>query len=212
MRSEIFRAQRDFANEMIPPISVDGDEALRRLSEGNKRFVSGNTLRLNQSPARRIEVSDEQHPFAVVLSCSDSRVPPEIVFDQGLGDLYVVRIAGNVLDEVVLASIEYAVARLGIHLVVVLGHQNCGVVRAALEGNRTDAQLDALLQRLETPMRMAGRHPVGAVDNVVKTNIQFVVARLRLSKPLLANLVEQKGLKIVGAYYQLSTGIVNVLS
>src|SRR5207253_8806048 len=108
-------------------------EAIAKLKEGNGRYASGRLQRSGQRTERRAELTKDQHPFAVIVSCSDSRVPPEIVFDQGLGDLFVVRVAGNVIDDHSLGSIEYAVDHLGVRLIVVLGHQSCGAVKAAKE-------------------------------------------------------------------------------
>src|SRR5438876_10670259 len=113
--------------------SVAPSEAISRLKEGNGRYAGGNLQHPGQTTERRAELANTQHPFATIVSCSDSRVPPEIVFDQGLGDLFVVRVAGNVIDDHALGSIEYAVDHLGVRLIVVLGHQSCGAVKAAKE-------------------------------------------------------------------------------
>src|SRR5437899_1684360 len=113
--------------------SVAPAEAISKLKEGNGRYTSGNVQHPGQTAERRTELANTQHPFAAIVSCSDSRVPPEIVFDQGLGDLFVVRVAGNVIDDHALGSIEYAVDHLGVRLIVVLGHQSCGAVKAAKE-------------------------------------------------------------------------------
>ena len=122
---------------LLAPVALaqDGDAALARLLEGNARYVESRAARPDQTPERRAEVATVQHPFALVLGCADSRVPPEIVFDQGLGDLFVIRVAGNVLDDQVLASIEYGVEHLHIPLVIVLGHERCGAVVATIDAS-----------------------------------------------------------------------------
>jgi carbonic anhydrase len=141
------------AVEAVERNSITGDQALQKLTEGNARFISCNVTHPGQSKERLQELVSGQHPFAVVVGCSDSRVPPEIIFDQGLGDIFVVRTAGKVLDNAVLGSIEYAVEHLSVPLVVVLGHDSCGAVKAAVEGGTVPDHLDRLVKFI--PRRMA---------------------------------------------------------
>lgn len=192
-------------------ISLTPDEALQRLVEGNKRFAAGNNLHPDQSPARRIELADGQHPFAVILSCSDSRVPPEIIFDQGLGDLYVIRLAGHIPDENVLGSIEHAIENLGVNLVMVLGHKNCGAVTAAVQGGDMPGHMASLVKAIRPAIEKVKRQPTSLLDNAIRANVQMAVAQIRVSQPLLANKVMSNALKVVGAYYDLNSGGVNIL-
>ena len=123
---------------------ITGEQALQKLMEGNARYASGNTSHPDQSMERRYELVAGQHPFAVIVGCSDSRIAPELIFDQGLGDIFVIRAAGQVLDDVAIGSIEYAVEHLGVPLVVVLGHDSCGAVTATLEGGEVAGHLNCL--------------------------------------------------------------------
>lgn len=188
------------------------DEALQRLLDGNKRYAAGNFLHPDHDPARRIELADGQHPFAVVLSCSDSRVPPEIIFDQGLGDLYVVRVAGHVADENVLGSIEHAVERLGVRLVMVLGHKNCGAVTAAVQGGEATGHMAGLIKAIRPAVERVKRQPTALLENAIRANVQATVALIRVSQPVLANKVLGDSLKVIGAYYDLPSGAVSILS
>jgi carbonic anhydrase len=191
--------------------SVSADEALARLTEGNRRYRSGKPRRRHRDPRRRNEVASAQHPIAAVLGCADSRVPPEIVFDQGLGDLFVVREAGNVADDHGLASLEYAVEHLGVRLIVVLGHERCGAVSAAVSGSTAHGHLETLLDALRPAVVHAKAQPGDPVDNGVRANVARVVEDLRASKPVLASKVHDGSLKVVGARYDLETGAAELL-
>ena len=138
----------------VPPA-----EAISKLKEGNGRYAGGNLQHPGQTIERRVELAKSQHPFATIVSCSDSRVPPEIVFDQGLGDLFVVRVAGNVIDDHGLGSIEYSVDHLGVRLIVVLGHQSCGAVKAARETTAARARLPVISNRWSQPFSRQSRPP-----------------------------------------------------
>src|SRR4051795_13565486 len=131
-----------------PARSLPADRALARLLEGNGRYARHKEQHPDETLARRKELETGQHPFAVILSCADSRVPPELVFDQGLGDLFVIRVAGNIADDDVLGSIEYAVEHLHTKLILVLGHEKCGAVSAAVEGNHDPGHLESLLSAI----------------------------------------------------------------
>ena len=153
-----------------------------------------------------------QHPHAEVLSCSDSRVPPEIIFDQGLGDLFVVRVAGNVATDTELGSLEYGAEHLHIPLLVVLGHESCGAVTAAVQGGETEGHIAALISLIKPAVDKSRGMPGNLVANAVRTNVQMVVQQLRSSTPVLSELVAHGKLKIVGGVYSLKTGQVTWLS
>ncbi len=191
---------------------MNGTQALQALMEGNGRFVSADLNHPDQSPRRRVEVAKAQHPFAVILSCSDSQVPPEIVFDQGLGSLFVIRVAGHIVDEAVLGSLEYAIEYLGAPLIMVIGHKRCGIVDDALNRGEAGGHIRALVESIRPAVRRVKGMPGAPLDNAVKANIEMVVQQLRASKPLLADRVEKNKLRIVGAYYDLDTGKVDIIN
>jgi carbonic anhydrase len=193
------------------PDNLSADQALQRLMEGNKRFAAGSQIRPRQTPARRIEVAEAYKPLAAVFGCADARVPPEMIFDQGLGDLFVVRNAGHLVDDNVLASIEYAVEYLHVPLVVVLGHKNCGAVTEALKGVEATGHITNLLKAIQPAVEKVKRQPSTMLDNAIRANIIMAVARLRTSQPLLGKLYLDGKLKVVGAYYDLNLGEVSLL-
>ncbi len=187
-------------------------EAVSKLKEGNGRYTSGNLQHPGQTTERRAELTKDQHPFAVILSCSDSRVPPEIVFDQGLGDLFVVRVAGNVIDDHGLGSIEYAVDHLGARLIVVLGHQSCGAVKAAKETIAAKGKAPGHIQSLVTAIQpVVETTAKDDLDTTVKANVKHVVQALRSSKPILKAKVDSGEVQVIGGYYSLDTGAVSLL-
>src|SRR5579885_168926 len=188
---------------------VEASEALKRLLEGNQRFFDGKSEHPNQSLARREQVASGQHPFACILSCSDSRIPPELVFDQGVGDLFVVRVAGNVPDPSGMESLRYGVDHLGARLIVVLGHRNCGAVKAAVSGQT--AEFPVIDQAILPAVEKAKRMPGDLMENVTVENIRLGVQRLKRWGPLAAR-VKRGEIQIVGAIYDLHTGHVTVLS
>jgi carbonic anhydrase len=188
------------------------DEVLQELMNGNKRYVAAQFAHPNQTVERRVEVAKKQHPFAIVLGCSDSRVPPEIIFDQGLGDLFVIRVAGNVVDDVVIGSIEYAAEHFNAPLIMVLGHKRCGAVEATINGGEAPGRIGSLVEAIKPAVEKAKSQLGFLLDNAVKVNISMVVDRLKSSQPILANLIREGRLKIVGAHYDLDTGVVNIIS
>ncbi|MEU0203321.1 MULTISPECIES: carbonic anhydrase [unclassified Streptomyces] len=186
-------------------------EALKELAAGNRRWRDYRERHPHEDPEIRRTLTTAQHPFAVVLGCIDSRVPPELVFDQGLGDLMTVRTAGEVLDEAVLGSVAYGVLELGIPLVVVLGHQSCGAVRAAVEAEESGGRLPAHIQYLADQISPAidhGKEGDARIDATVDANVRLVRARLA-AEPDLAAKVDTGRLAIVGARYELSTQAVH---
>jgi len=188
------------------------DEALKRLLAGNERFVNGTPEHPRQDVERREAVANEQDPFAIVLTCSDSRVAPEVLFDQGLGDLFVIRVAGNVVDPIVLGSIEFAAVRLGTPLIVVLAHSSCGAVTAAVEGGELEGSLPSVAARLQPAVEATMNEPGDAVDNAIRANAWLAVERLLTDDSPLAGLVDAGSLKIAAAYYDLASGQVTPIS
>ncbi len=218
---------------------VSPAEAISRLKEGNGRFTAGNPqhphesvderkymaadsyenagmislgMTSEQAAKRRAELAKSQHPFAIILSCSDSRVPPEIVFDEGLGDLFIVRVAGNVLNDEGLGSIEYAVDILGARLIVVLGHQSCGAVDAAMKTVAAKGKAPGHIQSLVTAIKpVVDSTPKGDLDTMIKANVKHVVDTLRSSTPILKARVDSGDVQVIGGYYTLDTGAVTFL-
>jgi carbonic anhydrase len=199
---------------------IKARDALERLREGNRRFVSDVRSRHTlPSQTRRDEVAAGQEPFAIILGCSDSRVPAEIVFDQGLGDLFVIRVAGNIVAPSQVGSVEFAAERFGTRVVVVLGHSMCGAVLATLEELRRPSEgqspsLRSIVGRIRPAVEgllagAAGQDEVTLVDRAVRANIRASVDRLRHGSPLLEELAARDGLLIVGAEYSLETGVVD---
>ena len=190
---------------------VDSQTSLQKLIDGNKRFTDSKPKHINQTSERRLEVAKGQKPFAVVVTCSDSRVPPEIIFDQGLGDLFVIRTAGNIIDDIGLGSIEYAVEHLGVQLIVVLGHEKCGAVDAAVKGGHAEGHIQNLIEAIRPVVEKEKNNKGDLLDNSVKANAQMVVKQLNSSEPILKEFVHEKKLTIVGARYDLDDGVVTIL-
>ncbi|MBO9540518.1 carbonic anhydrase [bacterium] len=193
------------------PVS-SGDEALTILMAGNKRYLTETFRHSGHGTQRRGEIAKVQHPVALVLGCADSRVPPELVFDQGLGDLFTVRVAGNVADASVLGSIEYAVGHLDVPLVMVLGHEHCGMVEATLKGGQAEGHLQHLAEAIRPALVSVDKRTGDVLDAAVRANVRYVVQQLKVSKPLLADRIKAGKLKVVGARYDLDTGEVELLS
>ncbi len=192
---------------------LTSDQALTQLLRGNERFVTGWPDHPNQSALRRREVSGSgQRPFAIILSCADSRVPPEIIFDQGLGDLFVIRVAGNVLDDVVLGTIEYAVEHMRTPLVMVLGHDKCGAITAAVERVKTNSHVQAVLEALQPALLMAEGQAGDRVSIAVDANVRHAVKKLQASEPVLMGACAAGQLRIVGARYNLDSGEVKIIA
>ncbi len=198
---------------------VSAAQALERLKEGNRRFVEEDATRaFSAGASRRSQLVSGQNPFAIVLGCSDSRVPAEIVFDQGLGELFVIRVAGNIVSPSQVGSIEFAAERFGTRLVVVLGHSTCGAVQATVEEleRPTEARspnLRAIVDRIrpsvETLFETDLKHDRDALlKHAVRANIRLSVAHLQHGSRLLEDLIENDGLAVVGAEYSLATGAV----
>jgi len=189
------------------------DQALQLLKEGNRNFVTDSPYRSVQGRDRRLEIARGQTPFAVLVSCSDSRVPPELLFSRGLGELFIIRNAGNTVDTVALGSIEYAVAQLGVPLIVVLGHERCGAVEAAVSVVTSNAtfpgSIGSMIEPIVPSVLSIQKEPGDLLDNAVRANVRRVVNRLRNSEPILLDPLRQGKLKIVGARYDLDEGEVD---
>lgn len=192
-------------------IELTGDEALAKLLEANARYVEQQRLNPNQTDERRDALIGGQSPYAIILGCSDSRVPPEIIFDQGLGDLFVIRVAGNVVDDIVLASIEYAAEHLHTPLLMVLGHTNCGAVGAALQDDELDGHLPSIAQAIEEAVEKTRDSDGDTLDMTIRAHARITAEHLEESEPILRGLVEKGTLKVVAAYYDLDTGVVEIL-
>lgn len=186
------------------------ESSVERLVEGNRRFAEGHPIHPGRDSARRAEVRDGQAPFAVIVGCSDSRVPPEILFDQGLGDLFVVRAAGNILDDIGMASVAYAVQHLGVRLVIVLGHSRCGAVGAALDGAKPGGRLDSIVEALEPAVSAVRGRATDEHGAASRMNVHAAVVRLERDESLLRNLAANGELEIIGAYYDIDTGKVEL--
>ena len=190
--------------------SATAKEALGILLQGNQRFVSGQNAYPNQSLERRTQLLEGQHPFAIVLTCSDSRVPPEVIFDQGLGDIFVVRTAGNVLDEIALGSIEYAVEHLKVPLILVMGHQKCGAVSATAAGGEAPGHIASVVEKIMPAVEQARSLPGDLVTNAIDLNIKLITSELRSSEPILLEFVKSSQLEVVGSRYDLDSGLVTL--
>jgi carbonic anhydrase len=232
-----FARAADLAHSDQPIVSPA--EAIARLKEGNGRFAAGNMQRphdssherahmaknsyenagmiflgmtAEQAAKRRGELTKTQHPFAVIVTCSDSRVPPEIVFDEGLGDLFVVRVAGNVMNDENLGSIEYAVDHLAVRLIVVLGHQRCGAVKAARDTIAAKEKAPAHIQSLVNAIRPAVEATInGDVEATMVANVKNVAQAVRTSTPILKPKVDSGEVRVIGATYSLDTGTMTFL-
>jgi carbonic anhydrase len=199
---------------------ISAHEALERLREGNRRFVADVRGRdTSSSQTRRRELAAGQEPFAIILGCSDSRVPAEMVFDQGLGDLFVIRVAGNIVAPSQVGSVEFAAERFGTRLVVVLGHSRCGAILATLEelgrpSEDRSRNLRSIVDRIRPSVKALlatdlGHDPEALVREAVRANIRVSANHLRHGSEILEQLIERDGLLVVGAEYSLETGVVD---
>ena len=189
---------------------LTADESLKDLLEGNERFMSGKTMNPRRSPADFSKLAPAQAPDAVIVGCADSRVPPEILFDQGVGDLFVIRVAGNVVSgagPTVKGSIAYGVVALGAPLVMVLGHSQCGAVKAALETKEL-----AVPESVRDLVRMVSTDGEKDLDQAIVANVRSGVAKLKSLEPSLTRYIETKRIKVVGAVYDLASGKVTLVT
>ncbi len=185
-------------------------EILSRLKSGNERFVKNKLAQNKVESDRRKEVLEGQDPFAIILCCADSRVIPELIFDTGIGELFVVRVAGNIANISTIASIEYAVAHIGTQIVIVLGHQNCGAVTAAVNGDNKGANINYLLSHITPAINAAGKG--ASIDDIAKKNAVLTAHEI-CSRSLIIGEADKSGkLDIVPAYYNLETGKVDFIA
>jgi carbonic anhydrase len=203
------------------------EQALVQLQVGNARYAGGTPARPNQTALRRAEVATSQNPFAVVVGCSDSRVPVEVIFDVGVGDLFVVRTAGNLIEDVCIASVEYAIAVLGVRLVMVMGHRRCGAVGSAVEAtlraeegentanhdddslnDRPRSYVEGLVLKMQPAVDRVRHAPGDLLDNAVKANVEIMVRRLTKRSSIINDAIKEGKVSLVGAVYDLDTGLV----
>ncbi|MGH8002780.1 MAG: carbonic anhydrase [Brasilonema sp.] len=194
------------------PNPINPDKALQRLLDGNKRFVQQKRKYPDQSLERLRLVAKGQYPFASIFGCADSRVPAEIVFDQGLGDLFVVRVAGNVVSDMTIGSLEYSTAILGCQMIVVLGHRKCGAVMEALEEQPAPGRISLIVEGIKPAVEEIKLRTGNIQENAVVANIQYQAKKLQESSTILAKLIRKGKLKIVGACYDIDTGKVSIVA
>lgn len=193
---------------------ITPDEALKKLMDGNARFMKDDKEYINWGDVRRKELAKGQNPFAVILSCSDSRVPPEHVFDQELGDIFVVRVAGNVADPIELGSVEYAAEHLNVPLVMVMGHRSCGAVKATVAGGKPEGNIAAIVKKITPAVNSAkkrAKDKEAVLDAAIEDNAKLTAKTLTEKSEILKHLVESGKVKIVSAVYDLHTGKVDIL-
>lgn len=190
------------------------NSALQRLMDGNVRYVNGNLQHRHSDPEYREQLVHGQKPIAAILGCSDSRVPLEMIFDQGLGDIFVIRVAGNITNEVTIGSVEFAVSVLNVPIVMVIGHSQCGAVTAATIDNMDElyeGYLFRLINHIRPAVRRAGGISGDLVDNAIRINAQIMAQNLIDKSDLIANAANSHQTQVVSAYYDLATGVVDVL-
>lgn len=218
---------RSGGNFLVPPEAraayvtspMTSDEALKELMDGNKRFIASmKESCVNRTPERRMEVVEGQNPFAIILACADSRVSPEIIFDQWIGDLFVVRVAGNIVSPSnygIMGSVEYGVAALGVNLIMVLGHSRCGAVEGAIkalkEGTKYPGSIENIVKTIEPAVEKAKQEKGDLLENSINENVRLGVGRLGGSDPVVAPLVKEGKVKVVGGSYDLATGEVTLV-
>jgi carbonic anhydrase len=197
---------------------VTADDALKDLMDGNARFAKGEVTSPRRTPADFRAVAEAQYPIAIVVSCADSRVAPELLFDAGVGELFVIRVAGNVVDGAgvtVKGSIEYAIAELNVPLIVVLGHTNCGAVKAAVkhidEKDSLPGSINGLVELIKPVVSKVQGQPGEVVESVTQANVNAGVEKLKNLQPILAPRVQSGSVKVVGGVYDLQTGVVKLL-
>ena len=187
------------------------NNTIKKLLEGNQRYITGGALHPNQSFEHRLELAEGQKPIAAILTCADSRVSPEIIFDQGLGDLFVLRVAGNVINDLFVGSLEYAVEHLNVSLLMVLGHSECGAVDATVKGGQPPGHINSLVQAIKPALDRLKKQSPDWVNIVAKENVKISVERLRISDPILTARYEEGNIDIVGAFYNIKSGKVSLI-
>lgn len=197
---------RDFA--VSAQTALSPEVALQQLIDGNRRFVEGRMTSFDEDlDVLKTKTVEKQEPFAAVLSCADSRVPVELIFDQSIGRIFVTRVAGNIATSEIIASLEYGVAVLGTRALIVLGHANCGAVKASIDAKPVPGQISALYPYIRPAVDQAGTN----LEAAIRANAKIQASLLRQSSPVLAEHIKQNQLKIVAGYYDLATGKVSLL-
>ncbi len=204
--SKLAFPERAIAQEDMTP-----EQALQNLIAGNRRFVSEKRENPRQTLARLTEVAQVQKPFAAILSCADSRVPSEIIFDQGFGDLFICRVAGNVATPEEIGSLEFGTLVLGAKVIMVMGHKRCGAVDATIKGAQVPGQIASLLDAIRPAVERSQGQSGERLENATKANVLLQIERLQAS-PVISQLIEEGKLKIAGGYYDLDTGAVTLVS
>jgi len=192
--------------------NLTGPEALQILLDGNKRFVSGTLEHPNHCEESRKGLVSGQDPFAVILACADARVPPVDIFDQGLGDLFIVRVAGNIINDQILGSIEYAVSHLHTPLVMVMGHASCGAVNAVAQGVKLHGHIASLTPPIDAALKKVKGREGCWMDNATKELAITTAKKIAESEPIMADLVQDGTVMVVATYYDLATGKVTLLT
>ncbi len=195
----------------VRPIMPDGEQALKMLLDGNERFRNIQATHPHQEAAYRIGLGTGQAPFAAILACADSRVPPEVLFDEGLGDLFVVRVAGNILNDQLLGSLEYAAAHLNTPLIMVMGHTSCGAIGAVAQGAELEGHIASLAPAIQPAVDKVKGMEGDLTDNAAKEVARMTRDELIKSEPIIADLVKEGKLMIVAGFYDLESGVVEVL-
>jgi len=185
------------------------EQALKQLMDGNLRYSQEKLLHPNRSKEARICAANGQNPFAIILGCSDSRVAPELIFDQGIGDLFVVRVAGNVAGAVELDSIVFSAIYLKSSIIMVLGHQNCGAIQAVINGQAQD--IESIASLIAPSLELARKQEGSLIENTVKDNVLYVASELKKS-PALSKLIQENKINIVGGYYDFHSGAVELVT
>jgi carbonic anhydrase len=189
--------------------TLSPDAALAELIDGNKRFTSGRFTRNDQDVAiLKQKTVDKQEPFAAVLSCADSRVPVELIFDQSIGHIFVARVAGNIVTPEIMGSLEYGAAVLGTKVILVMGHSGCGAVKATIQGKEVPGQISTLFPHIQPAVDQAGQ----SLEAATKTNAKLQATLLRESSTVIAGLVKEGRVKVVPGYYDLATGAVDIVT
>jgi len=196
---------------VIAQNDITPQAALQKLIDGNKRFVENRRQNPNQTLARVTEVAQTQKPFAAILGCADSRFPAEIIFDQGIGDCFVDRVAGNVVTPEEKGSLEFGCLVLGAKVLMVVGHERCGAVKAAIEGGELPGQIGSLTNAIKEAVERSKNQPGDKVENAVKENVRLQIENLKKS-PVISQLIQEGKLIVTGGYYDLDTGAVSIVS
>ncbi len=204
----------NLASSQTPPAArkdITPEQALQMLMEGNERFFKRKPQNSTNRDITRIrQVAQTQNPFASILSCADSRVPSEIIFDQGFGDLFVCRVAGNIATPEEIGSLEFGTSVLNSKVIMVMGHKRCGAVAAAIKGGQLPGQIGSLIEAIKPALKIAAARPGNQLEDAVKANVLLQVQRLKKS-PVVSELIQEGKLKVVGGYYDLDSGIVSLV-